>query len=224
MSSFPHCDRAFEYADQVVGGTILACEWARLACQRQLHDLDRFAAFDSAYVFDHQKAERICQFIENFPHVKGEWARGGGKIRLEPWQCFSLTTVFGWQRRARRNVRRFRLAYLDVGRKNAKSTLASGVGLYLLAADNEPGAVVVSAATTRDQARLCFNDAQSIARREVGFRRAFGVKVLAHAITQERGIALALAHQGDDLHREELSFAFGFVGQVEDLADVLKRR
>lgn len=57
-------------------------------------------------------------------------------------------------------VRRFRTAYDEVARKNAKSTLSSGIGLYMAGADGEGGAEVYSAATTRDQARIVFDDAK----------------------------------------------------------------
>lgn len=56
-------------------------------------------------------------------------------------------------------VRRYRTAYNEVARKNAKSTVSSGIGLYMAGADGEGGAEVYSAATTRDQARIVFNDA-----------------------------------------------------------------
>ncbi len=52
-------------------------------------------------------------------------------------------------------VRRFRTAYNEVARKNAKSTLSSGIGLYMTGADGEGGAEVYSAATTRDQPESC---------------------------------------------------------------------
>lgn len=62
-------------------------------------------------------------------------------------------------------MRRFRTAYNEVARKNAKSTLSSGISLYMTGADSEGGAEVYSAATTRDQARIVFEDAKSILKR-----------------------------------------------------------
>ncbi len=62
-------------------------------------------------------------------------------------------------------VRRFRTAYNEVARKNAKSTLSSGIGLYMTGADGEGGAEVYSAATTRDQARIVFEDAKNMVRK-----------------------------------------------------------
>ena len=61
-----------------------------------------------------------------------------------------IGTLFGWKKTAD-HYRRFRTAHLEVARKNGKSTLVAGIGLYLLVADNEPGAEIYSAATKRDQ-------------------------------------------------------------------------
>lgn len=112
------------------------------------------------------------------PHVKGKWKTA--TLRLEPWQVFILCVVFGWL--CLDGSRRFRTAYIEVPRKNAKSTLSSGVGLYLLAADREPGAEVYSLATTRDQARITFDDARVMARQTHEMCDALGIEVLAHAI------------------------------------------
>jgi phage terminase large subunit-like protein len=175
--------RAIEYAQSVIAGRIVACKFVGQACERQLRDLEASAALaDYPYWFDAEAAARPCVFIEGFQHVKGRFR---GNIQLEDWQLFAVTTVFGWRRRDN-GARRYRLVYIEVGRKNAKSTLASGLALYLLAADGEPGAIVVSAATTRDQAKLCFADAQQMARNTPRFRQAFGVRVLANAVVQDK--------------------------------------
>lgn len=112
------------------------------------------------------------------PHVKGPLA--GEAIKLEPWQVFILSTVFGWVKPD--GKRRFRRSYIEVPRGNAKSTLSSAVALYMLADDREGGAEVYSLATTRDQARIVFGDAQTMARRSAGFRSRFSVNVGAHNI------------------------------------------
>lgn len=173
---------AAQYADDVLAGRIPACKWAKAACQRQRDDLAA-AATDARYPFrfDVARAEHVCRFIELLPHIKGKWA--GAPIDLEPWQVFALTTVFGWLRHD--GTRRFRIVYLEVPRKNAKSTLSSGVALYLLAADGEPGAEVYSAATTREQAGIVFDVAAAMTRQSPGFRHRFGVAPWKHSVTVE---------------------------------------
>jgi phage terminase large subunit-like protein len=175
-------DAAQAYARSVVAGEIPACKWTRLACQRQLDDLQREVSDSWPYVFDADLAERPCEFLELLPHIKGKWARERRLIELEPWQCFIITTVFGWVHRET-GLRRFREGYTEVPRKNAKSTLSSGLALYMLTADGEQGAEVYSAATTRDQARIVFDDAKAMAERTPDLRTHLGLAILQHALT-----------------------------------------
>jgi phage terminase large subunit-like protein len=170
------------YAQRVSTGDIPACKWTRLAVDRQLADLQRETSEDWPWVFDENCAARICEFIELLPHIKGKWARERRLIELDAWQCFVLTTVFGWLHKDT-GLRRFREVYLEVPRKNAKSTLSSGVALYMLTADGEQGAEIYSAATTRDQARIVFDDAKGMAERTPDLRTYLGVAILTHSIT-----------------------------------------
>ena len=110
------------------------------------------------YFFDFERASHVCQFIELLPHIKGKWAKRKELIVLSPAWIFVLTTVFGWV--DDEDNRRFKTAYIEVPRKNAKSTISAGVGLYLAIADDEEGAEVYSAATTRDQAKIVWKDAK----------------------------------------------------------------
>jgi phage terminase large subunit-like protein len=174
-----YVERAVEYARAVVAGKIEACAYVRAACQRQLDDL---AHPPDGYRFDAAKATKVCVFLELLPHIEGEWAKRREKLRLEGWQLFVLTTVFGWVS-VLDGARRFKLVYIEVPRKNAKSTTSAGVALYALAADEEPGAQVYSAATTREQARIVFNTAKRMAQREEGFRERYGVQVNAHNLS-----------------------------------------
>ena len=179
-----YTEKAHKYARGVVSGEILAGKYVKQACQRQLDDLERWKGKSAPYRFDEAAADFVCGFIECLPHIKGEWARQGRTIDLEPWQCFILCTVFGWKRAD--GTRRFRTAYTEVARKNAKSTLSSGVGLYMLVGDGEPGAEVYSGATTRDQARIVWDDARRMAQKTAAFRE-YGVRTHAHAITNDDG-------------------------------------
>ena len=173
-----YCAIAKRYAEQVTAGEIPACRWVKLACERQLTDLSRK---DWRWRFDAERGAKICRFIEMLPHIKGQWKTRN--IQLEPWQCFILSTIFGWV--DKEGVRRFRKALVVVPRKNAKSTKAAGIGLYLFALDNEPGAEVYSAATTRDQARISWDVARHMALRSPDFCRDIGVEPLAHSIAIE---------------------------------------
>ncbi len=220
MANSSYIAIAKQYAQSVVTGAIPACRWVQLACQRQLNDLARFKGKDSPYRFNPKLSDRngrgfhpadnLCAFIERLPHVKGPLA--GEPISLEPWQVFILTTVFGWV--TPDGKRRFRRSYIEVPRGNAKSTLSSAVALYMLAADHEGGAEVYSLATTRDQARIVFGDAQTMARRSPGFRTRFSVNVGAHNmhVLASGSKFEALSAEGSTL--DGLNIHFGCVDEL----------
>lgn len=93
-------------------------------------------------------------------HTKGDWA--GGAFKLQPWQRDEIIRpLFGWKRPD--GTRRYRRAYVEIPRKNGKSTLCAGIALYLLFADGEAGAEVFSAAADRDQASIVFDSAKTMA-------------------------------------------------------------
>lgn len=175
---------ANEYAHDVVEGRIVACKWHRLACKRHLDDLAKAAAGDWAYEFNpelvdqhgktYRPADRICAFAERMPHIKGDWAARGEKIKLERWEVFVLAVGFGWIVKAT-GKRRFRKIDLFIPRKNAKSTIAAVIGLFMLAADGEFGAEVYSGATSKDQALEVFRPARLMALATTGYRSHYGV-------------------------------------------------
>lgn len=167
------------YAKQVIAGRLPACKWVKAACQRQQDDRDRWRAKGSLFSFNKAKAASVCQFIEWLPHVKGPLAKR--EISLEPWQIFVLTTVFGWIKESD-GKRRFRRSYIEVPRGNGKSAISSGIGLYMLTADQEMGAEIYSLATTRDQARIVFGDAQQMVRMSPALRQHYALDINAHNI------------------------------------------
>jgi phage terminase large subunit-like protein len=193
----------------VLAGKIPACKWVRLACQRQLDDLARPSSNDWLWRFDRKKASRVCAFIELLPHIKGKWATP--QIRLEPWQIFLLTTVFGWV--GPDGNRRFRTVYIEVPRKNAKSTLTSGVALNCLCED-EPGAEVYSAATKKDQAKIVWGDARRMVQRTPGLRRRFGVETHAHDISVEDRAAKFIPLSSDEDGLDGLNIHFAAIDEV----------
>lgn len=142
-----------EYVHGVLDGSILAGQLIRAAVERQQADMEMGQA--RGLRFDRQAAQHAIDFFGFLKHSKGEWA--GKPFTLEPWQQFLLWCIFGWKRPD--GLRRFRTAYIEVPRKNGKSSLAAGVALYMLVADGESGAEIYSAATKRDQAKITWSEA-----------------------------------------------------------------
>lgn len=176
---YPRTAAGRQYAEEVVAGKLPACKWVRLACQRHLEDLKRSRKKEWPYKFDARRAEDAVHFIENLPHIKGEQARvvvgRSNLLRLEPWQLFIVSSVFGWLRKSD-GARRFREVFCLIPRKNGKSTLAAGIGLYMMVADGEEGAEVYSGATTEKQAMIVFRTAREMVRRTPEMRKYFALE------------------------------------------------
>lgn len=176
--TFPLVKAAEEYARRVIAGKIVACKWIKLACQRHLDDLERAKEDGFPYYFDPAKAERVAKFLQLLPHTKGKWASKRELIKLEGWQLFSICIPFGWLQK-KDNARRFRTILIFVPRKNGKSIIGGGIGVYMLTADGEFGAEVYSGATTEKQAWEVFRPAKLMVERTPELREHYGVDVNA---------------------------------------------
>jgi len=134
---------ARDYCQQVTQGGIVACELLKRACARHLADLENGAA--RGLFYDPVAARNIVQWFEVFCG-----------LHLEGWEVWIVTSLFAWKGPA--GLRRFREALISVARKNGKTALSAGIGLWGLVCDGEPFAEVYSAATKKDQARIIWKD------------------------------------------------------------------
>lgn len=113
----------------------------------------------SEFYNDIDAGNRAVRFFETQVRlVEGNAA--GQAFRLQPWQAKIVRDVFGWKRS--NGTRRYRTVYVEVPRKNGKSTLAAGLALYLLLCDDEQRPQVYSAAGDRGQARIVFDAAGNV--------------------------------------------------------------
>jgi len=114
------------------------------------------------YYYDEDAAERVIAFIErHITHVKGELA--GQPFILEEWQKDDIIRPLFGMKNSETGLRKFQTCYIELPRKNGKSSLSAGLALYLLFADGEKGAEVYSAAGDRQQAGIVFDIAKSMA-------------------------------------------------------------
>lgn len=160
-------------------------------------------------------ADRVAYFFrEHLQHVKGEWA--GQAIELAPWQRDKLIKPLFNTLLKPSKLRQYRTCYVEVPRKNGKSSLAAGLALYALYYDQEPGAEVVAAAADRTQAAIVFDIARRmvetspalLARTQI-YRRELYVpgtestfKVISSEAYSKHGMNLSAAIV-DELHAHE---------------------
>ena len=148
-----------QYLDAIQAGKCIVSK----RCSRQYEKLVKDIKEPSGgYVFDRKRAEKPIEFIERFcKHSKGEWA--GQPLRLELFQKAFISALFGFVDK-KTGYRKYRETLLYVARKNGKSVLLSGIALYMLIADNEPGAEVYSVASKKDQAKIIFSETYNMVR------------------------------------------------------------
>ena len=126
------------------------------------HVVDQLENDESDFYYSPRRANHILEFFENYcHHSKGK--AGGKLVKLELWEKALLATAFGFV--DIEGNRQYREVLLIVGKKNGKSLLGSGVGLYLQTADGEPGPEVYAVATKRDQAKIIWQEAKRMVKK-----------------------------------------------------------
>lgn len=142
------------YAKAVSRGDITACKWVRLACKRHL------ALYkDKRFEFDAKELDRVIDFFRELLILEH-----GQPYELPDWQLFIAGCLLCWKWKGT-GYRLYNQAYIEVARKNAKSTFISGIGLYLFVFSPLDSAQFYSVASDREQASLLKNYAEGFIRR-----------------------------------------------------------
>jgi len=142
-----------KYAEDVLSGKIVAGQYIKLACKRYLSFFERDDMF-----FDTKAVDKVVNFISKLKHFTG--SHNNKPFILSDWQYWIICSIFGFKLRDKK-TRVTRTAFIQVGRKNGKSSLLAAISLYCLIADNEPNAQVVFCANSARQASLCFKMAST---------------------------------------------------------------
>jgi len=121
---------------------------------------DPYATAGPGMYFDEAAAQLALDFFPEFLQFI-EGSKAGQPFVLEPWEAAFVANLFGWKRK--NGLRRYRRCILFVPRKNGKTPIAAGVGLYVLFVDDEAGAQNYCAGADRDQAVLVFRHANHMA-------------------------------------------------------------
>lgn len=137
-----------DYAEKVINGEIVACEYVKLACSRYMNLLKRKDIY-----FKPEKADKVINFISKLKHFTG--SHNGKPFILQEWQKFIIYSIYGFYKKD--GTRLVRNAYIEVARKNGKTALVAAMCLYHLIADGENNAQVILSATSAKQAKICFD-------------------------------------------------------------------
>jgi phage terminase large subunit-like protein len=165
-----------EYWKEIESGRVPVSDKVYRTYKKIVWDLEHPGDF----LYSEKRAEHIITFFEKYcRHSKGKW--GGAPVKLEPWEKAHLATVCGFV--DTNGLRKYTKAVLIVGKKNGKSLLASGVGLYLQVADGEAGPEVYAAATKKDQAKIIWNESKRMVKKSPALRSR--IKCLVGELSSE---------------------------------------
>jgi phage terminase large subunit-like protein len=160
-------DQATAYAESVITGKRAACKWERMACQRHIDDQKR-----GVFYWDEVAAGKAIKFFAQLRHYKG--AHAGHSFELQPSQQFMIGSIYGWKTHEG-GPRRFRYAYIEIPRKQGKTTMSAGVGIMGIL--EEPGAEVYSVATKEDQAKIGWRDGRAMIKGSPGLTEMLSMRV-----------------------------------------------
>ena len=190
--------RVFEYVEAVETGTRKAGKLEKLAIKRFKNDLATGATWsdDEKIYFDTDAATKAVLFFNHLRHFKGEFA--GRPFILPGWQAFIIYNLFGWKK-ASNGKRRFNEAYIEVSKKNGKSTFAAGVQLLMLLMDGEAGAEIYSAASSRKQAGIVLDTAIEIAKKSPQIKKRVGILAKAITVEETASFIQAVSSEADNI-------------------------
>jgi phage terminase large subunit-like protein len=201
----------FDYARKVAAGKIPAGKWVRLACKRFLDDLKAAESGRGPWVFSDRHAVPPIFLAGKLRNVKGPEA--GQPIRLLPFQVWMISNLYGFISRAD-GTRRFRQASIWMPRGNSKSTTVAVLALYTTFLEDEGGAEGYTAAVSREQARIVFDLAQTMAQNDPDFRRRFGIEVKVNALHQPRTASRLTPISSDAKALDGLNVHFAVLDEI----------
>lgn len=168
-------DRFDIYIEDVLSGKEITGKFIKQAVQRHLNDLN-----NDELLFDRDFAQIVVDFCEMCRHWKGTMSEQ--RITLENWQVFYVASIFGW--RNKNGLRRFRESYLEIARKNGKTTLLALIILVHLIFDNEQGSQVLCGSNSEEQSRLVVNDVGKIILATPELKKLFKLRYYDEKVTR----------------------------------------
>lgn len=154
-----------EYWNLIESGKEVVSKKIYYAYQKLVKDLyDK----ESEYYYSSKRANHAIEFIENYTkHSKG--AMGGKPVLLELWQKAMIAAIFGFVDYD--GNRKYHRCILIISKKNGKSLLASAIGLYLMIADNEPGAEIYAVSTKKDQSKIIWSESKRMVKKSPALKK-----------------------------------------------------
>lgn len=161
----PEDHPALAYMRGVLDGSIPACGSIINSVKRSCRD--HRDGPERGLFFSVDRAIYVIRYARLCKHSKGEWA--GQRFEHAPWQLFVTSELFGWTWKET-GFRRFKTAFIEIPKKNGKSTYLAMIGVYMMHGDGENAPEVYALAGQRDQAKIVFNEAQRMVKQSQDLR------------------------------------------------------
>lgn len=205
-----------QYYEKIKTGEIITSRKVRIVYEKLVKDInnpkkaiiyndDTEEYEEHEYIYSQKRADDAIDFIETFcRHSKGKrWA--GQPFILELWQKAFVSAIFGFID-SKTGFRKYRKVILFVARKNGKSTLAAAIGLYMLLMDGEPGAECYSIATKKDQAKILWQEAKRMIKKNPVLLKRVKPLIAELYYEEEEAIFKPLSSESDTLDGLNASF------------------
>lgn len=205
-----------EYYEKIKSGEIKTSRKVKIVYEKLVKDIDNPKIIKTynedteeyeeyKYIYSEKRALDAVEFIETFcKHSKGKkWA--GQPFILELWQKAFVSAIFGFIDE-KTGFRKYRKVILFVARKNGKSTLAAAIGLYMLLMDGEPGAECYSIATKKDQAKILWQEAKRMIKKNPVLLKRVKPLIAELYYEDEEAVFKPLSSESDTLDGLNASF------------------
>lgn len=170
-------NRTKEYAELVLSGKRICGHSEKLAAKRFLDDLERK---DWEWIFDNDIAERHIELANALTIGEGE----AHKLHTRGFQNFIIGNIFGW-RKKRSKQRRFREAYVQVGRQNGKSFLAAALANDFATFGGYRYGRIFCTATKQDQANIVWDEVAKFIESDHDLAELYKIKKYDRTITSK---------------------------------------
>lgn len=178
MGSKRQQNRTLEYAKLILSGKRLCGHSEYLACKRFVDDLARK---DWEYVFDVKEAEKHIDIANEMTIVEG---LGPTKLVTRGFQNFIIGNIFGW-RVKHTKWRRYREAYIQVGRQNGKSFLAGAIANDFCTFSGYNFGRIFCTATKQDQANIVWDEVEKFIIGDADLQELYDIRRHDRTITSK---------------------------------------
>jgi phage terminase large subunit-like protein len=196
-----------EYEEKILSGELPSCEYVKMAIHRHQKDLRR-KKFD--YWFDKEEGlMRVAFFSEFLVHAKGEYA--GRPFHLDMWQAWITYVFYGWKKK-KNNSRRFKYSYIEIPRKNGKTSWRAGEALMYMVIEDDFAPEIYCAATKEKQARQLLNYARGIAKKSPLLKDYLKVQMYTILGKENDGVIESLGSDSDK--QDGLHISLGIIDEL----------